>query len=31
VHIYGVMPNSATVGWWMMGDILIAELWMGLA
>jgi ribosomal protein S17 len=31
VHIYGVMPNSATVGWWLMGDILIAELWMGLA
>lgn len=30
VHIYGLMPNSQTVGWWLMGDILTAELWMGL-
>ena len=30
VYIYGVMPNSQTVGWWSMGDILAAELWLGL-
>ena len=30
VHIYGQMPNSQTVGWWLMGDILTAELWLGL-
>jgi hypothetical protein len=30
VHIYGLMPNARTVGWWLMGDILTAELWMGL-
>jgi hypothetical protein len=30
VHIYGLMPNARTVGWWLMGDILSAELWLGL-
>jgi hypothetical protein len=30
VHIYGEMPNSNIVGWWLMGDILTAELWMGI-
>jgi len=30
VHIYGLMPNARIVGWWLMGDILTAELWMGL-
>ena len=30
VHIYGAMPNSQTVGWWLMGDIIEAELWLGL-
>jgi hypothetical protein len=30
VHVYGLMPNSQTVGWWLMGDILAAELWLGL-
>ena len=30
VHVYGLMPNSRTVGWWLMGDILGAELWLGL-
>ena len=30
VHVYGKMPNSAIVGWWLMGDILSAELWMGV-
>jgi hypothetical protein len=29
VHIYGVMPNSQSVGWWLMGDIIEAELWLG--
>jgi len=29
VHIYSQMPNSNTLGWWLMGDILGAELWMG--
>jgi hypothetical protein len=29
VHIYGAMPNSHVVGWWLMGDIIGAELWMG--
>jgi hypothetical protein len=23
------MPNSQTVGWWLMGDLLSAELWLG--
>ena len=30
VHIYSQMPNSITVGWWLMGDILGAELWLGM-
>jgi len=30
VHIYGLMPNARTTGWWYMGDILAAELWLGL-
>jgi hypothetical protein len=30
VHVYGLMPNSQTVGWWLMGDILGTELWLGL-
>jgi len=30
VHIYGQMPNSNKVGWYLMGDILTAELWLGL-
>ena len=30
VHIYGLMPNARIVGWWLMGDILTAELWLGL-
>ena len=29
VHVYGLMPNSQTVGWWYMGDILAADLWLG--
>jgi len=29
VHIYGLMPNSQTVGWWLMGDILGTELRLG--
>ena len=30
VHIYSLMPNCNIIGWWLMGDILTAELWMGL-
>lgn len=30
VYIYGLMPNDRLFGWWLMGDILTAELWMGL-
>ena len=30
VHVYGLMPNSTTVGWWLMGDIAHAALWLGL-
>ena len=30
VHIYGQMPNNSNFGWWLMGDILTAELWLGL-
>ena len=30
VHVYGPMPKSRIVGWWLMGDILNAELWLGL-
>ena len=30
VQVYGKMPNSDIVGWWLMGDIPTAELWMGV-
>ena len=30
VYIYGLMPNDRLFGWWLMGDILTAELWLGL-
>ena len=30
VYIYGLMPNARLLGWWLMGDILTAELWLGL-
>ena len=30
VHVYGLMPNARIVGWWLMGDLLSAELWLGL-
>lgn len=30
VHIYGRMPNSQTIGWWVMGDVVTAEAWLGL-
>jgi hypothetical protein len=30
VHVYGRMPNSDQVGWYLMGDILSAEMWMGV-
>lgn len=30
VHVYGLMPNSTTTGWWLMGDLSRAELWLGL-
>jgi hypothetical protein len=29
VHVYSPMPHSRVVGWWLMGDILTAELWLG--
>jgi hypothetical protein len=29
VHVYGLMPDDRTVGWWLMGDLLSAELWLG--
>ena len=29
VHVYGLMPDARTVGWWLMGDLLSAELWLG--
>ena len=29
VHVSGLMPNARDVGWWLMGDILSAELWLG--
>ena len=29
VHVYGLMPNSTTTGWWLMGDLFNAELWLG--
>lgn len=30
VHVYGPMPHSQEVGWWLMGDLVTAELWLGL-
>ena len=30
VHIYGKIPNSILTGWWYMGDLDTAELWMGI-
>ena len=30
VHVYGLMLNARTVEWWLMGDILTTELWLGL-
>jgi hypothetical protein len=30
VHVYGLMPNARTVGWLLMGDLLSADLWLGL-
>lgn len=30
VHAYGLMPNSIVAGWWFMGDIAEAEIWLGL-
>jgi hypothetical protein len=30
VIIYGQMPNSVVIGWWLMGDLDGAELWLGL-
>ena len=30
VHVYGPMPHSQVVGWWLMGDLVTAELWLGL-
>ncbi len=29
VHVYGLMPDARTVGWWLMGDLLSAECWLG--
>lgn len=29
VHVYGIMPNARNVGWWLMGDLLSAELRLG--
>ena len=29
VHVYGTMPNTQIVGWWLMGVIVEAELWLG--
>lgn len=30
IHIYSQMPNSTNVGWWLMGDLDTAELWMSI-
>jgi len=29
VHVYGLMPNAQIFRWWLMGDIIEAELWLG--
>jgi hypothetical protein len=28
IHIYSQMPNSTNVGWWLMGDLNTAEIFM---
>ena len=30
VYVYGLIPHTRTAGWWLMGDIIGAELWLGL-
>jgi hypothetical protein len=30
IHIYSQMPNSSDAGWWLMGDLDTAELWMSI-
>lgn len=30
IHVYGKMPNSIKTGWWLMGDMVLAECWLGL-
>ena len=30
VHVYSIMPNSNTLGWWLMGDLWHAEDWLGI-
>ena len=30
VHVYSRMPNSNLVGWWLMGDLVAAECWLGI-
>ena len=30
VHVYGLMPNSPVIGWWLMGDIDHAKCWMNI-
>jgi hypothetical protein len=29
VHVYGQMPNTDVVGWWLMGDVEFAKWNMG--
>ena len=31
IHVYSQMPNSVETGWWLMGDMLDAEMRLGLA
>lgn len=30
IHVYGQMPNTTITGWWLMGDLVTAECWMGI-
>lgn len=30
IHVYSQMPNSIETGWWLMGDMIEAELRLGL-
>lgn len=30
ISVYSKMPNSIEVGWWLMGDMVDAENWLGL-